>query len=79
MASLMQIRDTLALQGRMEAAQLCAQLQTPPALMDAMLTRLEMMGKVVRLQEDATGCLSGSCKSCPEGKNACVRELWALC
>ncbi|MDF6170914.1 ferrous iron transporter C, partial [Escherichia coli] len=23
------------------------------------------------------GCLSGSCKSCPEGK-ACLHEWWAL-
>ncbi|MDU5731491.1 MAG: hypothetical protein E6Z80_23710 [Citrobacter freundii] len=47
MASLIQVRDLLALRGRMEA------------------------------QEDADGCLSGSCKSCPEGK-ACLREWWAL-
>ncbi|HAJ3604375.1 TPA: ferrous iron transporter C, partial [Escherichia coli] len=24
------------------------------------------------------GCLSGSCKSCPEGKAACRQEWWAL-
>ena len=77
MASLIEIRDTLALQGRMEASQLSAQLQTPQALIDAMLSRLEAMGKVVKIQEDAEGCLSGSCKSCPEGK-ACLREWWAL-
>ena len=42
-----------------------------------MLERLEAMGKAVRIQEEAEGCLSGSCKSCPEGK-ACLREWWAL-
>ncbi len=77
MASLIEIRDTLALQGRMQASQLSAQLHTPQALVDAMLSRLEAMGKVVKIQEDAEGCLSGSCKSCPEGK-ACLREWWAL-
>lgn len=77
MASLIEIRDTLDLQGRMQASQLSAQLHTPQALVDAMLSRLEAMGKVVKIQEDAEGCLSGSCKSCPEGK-ACLREWWAL-
>ena len=46
-------------------------------LVDAMLSRLEAMGKVVKISEDPDGCLSGSCKSCPEGK-ACLREWWAL-
>ncbi|WP_050583750.1 [Fe-S]-dependent transcriptional repressor FeoC, partial [Enterobacter asburiae] len=50
---------------------------TPQPMIDAMLERLEAMGKAVRIQEDADGCLSGSCKSCPEGK-ACLREWWAL-
>ena len=35
------------------------------------------MGKAFRVKEDASGCLSGSCKHCPEG-NACLREWWAL-
>lgn len=77
MASLIEVRDMLALQGRMEAAQLSARLRTPQPLIDAMLSRLEAMGKAVRKTEDADGCLSGSCKSCPEGK-ACLREWWSL-
>lgn len=48
MASLMEVRDMLALQGRMEAKQLSARLQTPQPLIDAMLERMEAMGKVVR-------------------------------
>ncbi|PLN01725.1 ferrous iron transporter C, partial [Klebsiella quasipneumoniae] len=28
--------------------------------------------------ETSEGCLSGSCKSCPEGKAACQQEWWAL-
>ena len=69
MASLMEVRDMLALQGRMEAKQ---------PLIDAMLERMEAMGKVVRISETSEGCLSGSCKSCPEGKAACRQEWWAL-
>ena len=70
MASLMEVRDMLALQGRMEAKQLSARLQTPQPLIDAMLERMEAMGKVVRISETSEGCLSGSCKSCPEGMSA---------
>lgn len=77
MASMIEVRDLLALQGRMEAKQLSLRLHTPQALIDAMLQRLEAMGKAIRIQEDADGCLSGSCKHCPEGK-ACLREWWAL-
>lgn len=39
MASLIDVRDMLALQGRMEAAQLSARLHTPRPLIDAMLSR----------------------------------------
>lgn len=78
MASLMEVRDMLALQGRMEAKQLSARLRTPQPLIDAMLERMEAMGKVVRISETSEVCLSGSCKSCPEGKAACQQEWWAL-
>ena len=78
MASLMEVRDMLAQQGRMEAKQLSARLRTPQPLIDAMLERMEAMGKVVRISETSEGCLSGSCKSCPEGKAACQQEWWAL-
>lgn len=77
MASLIEVRDMLALQGRMEAKQISARLRVPQPLIDAMLGRLEAMGKAVKTTEDADGCLSGSCKSCPEGK-ACLREWWSL-
>ena len=77
MASLIQVRYLLALQGRMEAKQLSLRLHTPQPMIDAMLERLEAMGKAVRIQEEPDGCLSGSCKHCPEGK-ACLREWWAL-
>ncbi|ABP62478.1 MULTISPECIES: [Fe-S]-dependent transcriptional repressor FeoC [Enterobacteriaceae] len=77
MASMIEVRDLLALQGRMEAKQLSLSLHTPQPLIDAMLERMEAMGRAQRIQEDADGCLTGSCKSCPEGK-ACLKEWWAL-
>jgi len=77
MASLIQVRDLLALRGRMEAAQIGQTLRTPQPMVDAMLKQLESMGKAIRIQEEPGGCLSGSCKSCPEGK-ACLREWWCL-
>ena len=77
MASMIQVRDLLALAGRMEAKQLSLSLHTPQPMIDAMLERLEAMGKAVRVLEDKDDCLSGSCKSCPEGK-ACLREWWVL-
>ena len=77
MASLIEVRDMLALQGRMQATQLSARLHAPQPLVDAMLSRLEAMGKAGRITGDANGWLSGSCKSCPEGK-ACLQEWWAL-
>ncbi|EAY4306567.1 ferrous iron transporter C [Salmonella enterica] len=77
MASLIQVRDLLALRGRMEATQISHMLHAPQPMIDAMLNQLEIMGKAVRIPEEPDGCLSGSCKSCPEGK-ACLREWWAL-
>ncbi|ECL2122779.1 [Fe-S]-dependent transcriptional repressor FeoC [Salmonella enterica subsp. enterica] len=77
MASLIQVRDLLALRERMEATQISHTLHAPQPMIDAMLNQLEIMGKAVRIPEEPDGCLSGSCKSCPEGK-ACLREWWAL-
>ena len=74
MASLIQVRDLLALRGRMEAPQISQTLNTPQPMINAMLQQLESMGKAVRIQEEPDGCLSGSCKSCPEGK-ACLRFI----
>lgn len=63
MASLIQVRDLLALRGRMEAAQISQTLNTPQPMINAMLKQLESMGKAVRIQEEPDGCLSGSCKA----------------
>ncbi|SFR14776.1 MULTISPECIES: [Fe-S]-dependent transcriptional repressor FeoC [unclassified Enterobacter] len=77
MASLIALRDMLALQGRMEASALSMALHTPRPMIDAMLSRMEALGKVRRIQEEPSGCLTGQCRSCPDGK-ACLREWWAL-
>ncbi|HCM1914831.1 TPA: [Fe-S]-dependent transcriptional repressor FeoC [Salmonella enterica subsp. salamae serovar 28:r:e,n,z15] len=77
MASLIQVRDLLALRGRMEATQISHTLHAPQPMINAMLNQLEIMGKAVRIPEEPDGYLSGSCKSCPEGKT-CLREWWAL-
>ncbi|MDU7389037.1 [Fe-S]-dependent transcriptional repressor FeoC [Atlantibacter hermannii] len=77
MATLIEMRDLLALQGRMEASRMSERLATPLPLINAMLARLEAMGRVKRVTEDLSGCLSGSCKRCPEG-NACQKTFWTL-
>ena len=59
MASLIQVRDLLALRGRMEAAQISQTLNTPQPMINAMLKQLESMGKAVRIQEEPDGCLPG--------------------
>ncbi|VYU03915.1 [Fe-S]-dependent transcriptional repressor FeoC [Metakosakonia massiliensis] len=78
MASLLDIRNMLALQGRMEASQLSAALHLSPSLVEAMLLRMEAMGKAARVEEELQNCLTGECKNCPEGKMACRREWWTL-
>lgn len=77
MASLIEVRDLLALRGRMDASQLSAALHTSRPLIEAMLSRMEAMGRAVRVQEEAEGCLTGSCKTCPQGKT-CLHEWWML-
>ncbi|AHG19992.1 ferrous iron transporter C [Chania multitudinisentens RB-25] len=69
MASLLQIRDALALQGSVQAPQLSRQLATPLPLVNAMLERLTDMGKVERIEQDNSECLTGHCKSCPGGQD----------
>jgi ferrous iron transport protein C len=72
MASLIQVRDMLAA-GRMEAKQLSLSLHTPQPMIDAMLENWKPWGKPCGFRK-MQGCLSGSCKSCPEGK-ACLQGV----
>ncbi|QGX89279.1 [Fe-S]-dependent transcriptional repressor FeoC [Escherichia coli] len=85
MASLIQVRDLLALRGRMEAAQISQTLNTPQPMINAMLQQLESMGKAVRIQEEPDGCLCAVKlleeereRRKREGKACLLREWWAL-
>lgn len=77
MASLVDVRDLLALQGCMEAQRIGKMLALPLPRVAAMLQQLESMGKAQRVQAEADACLSGSCKGCPQSQR-CQRELWML-
>lgn len=76
MTSLIQVRDTLALAGRADARQLSLQLNAPQPLVQAMLERLVIMRKAQPVEADDS-CLSGGCKSCPEGKK-CLTVSYQL-
>ncbi|MBS9438955.1 ferrous iron transporter C [Photorhabdus noenieputensis] len=64
MISLLQVRDAVALNGRADAKLLSHQLSASLSMVEAMLEQLTVMGKLEKI--NATACLSGSCKQCPE-------------
>ncbi|MDX7990779.1 ferrous iron transporter C [Xenorhabdus sp. Reich] len=64
MISLLEIRDAVALNGRTDARSLSHQFSAPLPMVEAMLKQLVMMGKLEEV--DASSCLSGGCKQCPE-------------
>lgn len=75
MASLIEVRNCIALNGRADVRLISHQLNMPEPLVQAMLERLTLMGK---LQEvDVEDCLTGSCKSCPEA-TACQTKLYQI-
>ncbi len=76
MASLIEVRDAVALNGTVELAQLSRQLKLNPQLLQAMLQQLVSMGKVERVEPDSS-CLVGNCKSCAEGKK-CLAESYRI-
>lgn len=76
MTTLIQVRDSLALAGRADARQLSQQLKAPQPLVQAMLERLVAMRKAETVEEDDS-CLSGSCKSCADGKK-CLTVSYTL-
>lgn len=78
MASLLQLRDAIALSGSADAHQLSHQLNMPLPLVEAMLEKLAAMGKIERVEQDNGGCLSGSCQRCPEGQNLCSTVIYQL-
>lgn len=76
MTTLIQVRDSLALAGRADARQLSQQLKAPQPLVQAMLERLVAMRKAKTVEADDS-CLSGSCKSCADGKK-CLTVSYTL-
>ncbi|MEY4475491.1 MAG: ferrous iron transport protein [Pseudomonadota bacterium] len=78
MASLLQLRDAIALSGSVRASQLSQQLATPLPLIEAMLEKLTAMGKIERIEQDNSGCLTGSCRRCPEGSSQCNTVIYQL-
>ncbi|MBG3019960.1 FeoC-like transcriptional regulator [Proteus sp. WDL240414] len=75
MASLIEVRDCIALNGRADARLISHQLNMPEPLVQAMLERLTLMGKLEEVGVE--DCLTGSCKSCPEA-TACQTKLYQL-
>jgi len=76
MTTLIEVRDSLALAGRADARQLSQLLNAPRPLVQAMLERLVAMRKAEAIEADDR-CLSGSCKSCADGKK-CLTVSYTL-
>ncbi|UBX50574.1 FeoC-like transcriptional regulator [Providencia alcalifaciens] len=76
MASLLQVRDLIALYGQADIALLSSQLNAPAALVNAMAEKLVSMGKIEKV--DVSACLTGtSCKGCPES-SACSHFVYKI-
>nr|WP_314266558.1 FeoC-like transcriptional regulator [uncultured Moellerella sp.] len=76
MASLLQIRDLVALHGQADIRFISHQLSMPVPLVQAMLEQLVAMGKVEKI--DISKCLTSSgCRSCPEGQK-CANDIYQL-
>ncbi|MCI1679741.1 MAG: FeoC-like transcriptional regulator [Ewingella americana] len=76
MTSLIAVRDNVALAGMADAHQLSLQLKAPQPLVQAMLDKLVAMRKLEAVEPD-NSCLSGSCKSCADGKK-CLTVSYRL-
>ncbi len=70
MATLLQLRDALALRGQADATQLSAQLSLSSAMTQAMLERLIIMGQVERIDIPPIdkNTINGGCKHCPQNR-----------
>lgn len=78
MAGLKEIREVLALRGRLASQQISLLLDLPLPRVEALLAHLEHMGLVVRVASDSDdSCLSGGCRRCPE-RSGCQPQHWAL-
>ncbi|PHM50328.1 FeoC-like transcriptional regulator [Xenorhabdus miraniensis] len=75
MISLLEIRNAVALNGRTDARSLSSQFSAPLPMVEAMLKQLVAMGKLEEV--DASSCLSGGCKQCPETQK-CGSKIYQL-
>lgn len=78
MVTLLQVRDAVALNGRVELQRLCREVGGTPALVRAMLERLEQMGSVEKVDDKDNGCLNGSCKGCPDAQQKCATVVYRI-
>lgn len=76
MATLLQVYQLITQHGDVELNQLSRQLQTSPALIQAMLEQLERMNKIERANAAENDCVSTACQQCETGKQRCVRPIW---
>lgn len=76
MTSLLAIRDTVALNGTVDAGFLSHQLALPLPLVQAMLDKLTDLGKLERIEQESRGCQSGDCKGCPTDTSCRTRVLY---
>lgn len=74
MTTLLQVRDTVTLHGRIELQRLCREVGGTPAMVRAMLERLEQMGCVEKVDDIDSGCLNG----CPEAQKKCETIIYQV-
>ncbi len=72
MASLIQVRDLLALRGRMEAAQISQTLNTPQPMINAMLKQLESREKQCGFRKNLTAVFPAVVKAARKEKPVCT-------
>lgn len=78
MPTLIQVRDTIALHGRIEFNYLCREVAGTPALVQAMLDRLIQMGIIEKIESSDNGCINGRCRTCPESQSGCKTIIYSL-
>lgn len=72
MASLIQVRDLLALRGRMEAAQISQTLNTPQPMINACCNSWKVWAKPCEFRKNLTAASPGVVKAARKAKPVCV-------
>lgn len=76
MPTLIQVRDTIALHGRVEFNRLCHEVNGAPTLVQAMLDRLMQMDIIEKIENNDNGCINGGCRTCPESQAGCKTIMY---